>query len=54
MRTIQILLCAIVALYGTAARADQAASSSDTASDKDDMAKLDIARLYGAPDLDGP
>ncbi len=54
MRTIPILLCATVALYGVAARAEQAASSSDTASDKDEMANLEIARLYAAPDLDGP
>ena len=54
MQTVPILLCAIVALHGITARAEQPASSSDTASDKDDMANLEIERLYAAPDLDGP
>jgi dipeptidyl-peptidase-4 len=54
MRTIPILLCALVALHGVAARAEQAAISNDTTNDKDDMANLEIARLYAAPDLDGP
>jgi dipeptidyl-peptidase 4 len=54
MRTIPTLLCTIVALYGSAVHAEQAASNEDTASDKDDMARLEIARLYAAPDLDGP
>jgi dipeptidyl-peptidase-4 len=54
MRRIPILLCTAVALFGATAWAEQAASSSDEASDKDDMANLEIARLYAAPDLDGP
>jgi dipeptidyl-peptidase-4 len=54
MRTIPILLCSILALYSVSATAEQAAGSNDTASDKDDMATLEIARLYAAPDLDGP
>ena len=54
MRTIPILLCAVVALHGVAARAEQPASSGDAASDKNDMENLEIARLYAAPDLDGP
>jgi dipeptidyl-peptidase-4 len=54
MRTKPILLCTIVALSGVTAWAEQAASSTDNASDKDDMANLEIARLYDAPGLDGP
>ena len=54
MRTNPILLCTMVTLFGAAAWAEQAASSTDNASDKDDMANLEIARLYDAPDLDGP
>jgi dipeptidyl-peptidase-4 len=54
MRRNLILLCTAVALFGAATWAEQTASSSDEASDKDDMANLEIARLYAAPDLDGP
>ena len=54
MRIIPILLCTIVMLYGVAARAEEAASSSNKASNQVDMAKLEIARLYAAPDLNGP
>ena len=44
MRTRLILLCTFVAL----------ASCADTGSNIDDMPTLDIARLFAAPDLDGP
>ena len=44
MRTRLILFCTFVAL----------ASCADTGSNIDDMPTLDIARLFAAPDLDGP
>ena len=44
MRTRLILFCTFVAL----------ASCADTGSNIDDMATLEIARLFAAPDLDGP
>ncbi len=54
MRTNPILLCAFVAIYGAAAWAEQAAGPTDTASETDDMAILEIERLFAAPDLNGP
>jgi len=48
MRANLILLCTCVALTACSSRAEQAAS------DTDDMAILEIERLYAAPDLDGP
>ena len=54
MRTHLILSCTLAALYCGATGAVQAADSTDTATDTDDMAILEIERLYAAPDLDGP
>jgi dipeptidyl-peptidase-4 len=54
MRTILILLCTFMALYGSAHGAERTADGPDKASDTDDMATLEIERLYAAPDLDGP
>jgi dipeptidyl-peptidase-4 len=54
MRTIAILSCALMAIHCGIARAEQAAGGADTASNNDDMAILEIDRLYAAPDLDGP
>ena len=48
MRAKLILLCTFVALAAGAPAAGQAASETD------DMATLEIERLYSAPDLDGP
>ena len=54
MRTHLILSCTLAALCCGATGAVQAADSTDTATDTDDMAILEIERLYAAPDLDGP
>ncbi len=54
MRTHLILSCTLAALYCGATGAVQAADSTDTATDTDDMAILEIERLFAAPDLDGP
>jgi dipeptidyl-peptidase-4 len=54
MRTHLILSCTLAALCCGATGAVQAADSTDTATDTDDMAILEIERLYAAPNLDGP
>jgi dipeptidyl-peptidase-4 len=54
MRTHLILSCTLAALCCGATGAVQAADSTDTATDTDDMPILEIERLYAAPNLDGP
>jgi hypothetical protein len=54
MRTHLILSCTLAALYCGATGAVQAADSTDTATDTDDMAILEIERLYAAPDARPP
>jgi dipeptidyl-peptidase-4 len=54
MQTRLILLCTSVVLASCASTMGQRATGPETASENDNMAILDIERLYGAPDLDGP
>ncbi|MDH3953236.1 MAG: DPP IV N-terminal domain-containing protein, partial [Gammaproteobacteria bacterium] len=54
MRTNFILLCTFVALTGCSPDQEQSPGAADTANDGEDMATLEIQRLYAAPDLDGP
>ena len=54
MRNNLILLCTLVALSGCSPDPEQRPSAADTANESEDMATLEIARLYDAPDLDGP
>ena len=54
MRNKLILLGTLVALSGCSPDPEQRPRAADTANESEDMATLEIARLYDAPDLDGP
>ena len=54
MRNDLILLCTLIALSGCSPDPEQSPGASEAANESEDMATLEIARLYDAPDLDGP